>query len=135
MVTSKARARAGMVGLAAPCSDTEDDCLVNGSEDDAEFDSDEDYSENRKATVSRTSATKTAPTRGSTLPAGESALIKSEAAGSSSISKKKKGPERKMGGLSLPDVVRELLKERDVLRWDAADCLYEVLNGEKFESR
>jgi hypothetical protein len=50
-------------------------------------------------------------------------------------SRKKKGSERKMGGLSLPDVVRELLKERNVVRWDPVESLYEVLNGEQFEAR
>jgi len=124
-----------MVGLAAPCSDTEDDCLANGSEDDEEFDSDEDYAANRKTKESGTLATKSAPKRMGSSLSDESVLVKSEPNESSTILKRKKGPERKMGGLSLPDVVRELLKERDVLRWDAADCLYEVLNGEKFESR
>jgi hypothetical protein len=41
----------------------------------------------------------------------------------------------KMGGLSLPDVVRVLLKDNGVLRWDAAELLYEVINGQKFEAR
>ena len=40
-----------------------------------------------------------------------------------------------MGGLSLPDVVRELLKERSVLRWDEECGVYEVQNGEHFEAR
>lgn len=51
------------------------------------------------------------------------------------ISKDKKMPERKMGGLSLPDVVRELLKERNVLRWNADEGVYEVIHGENFETR
>ncbi len=41
----------------------------------------------------------------------------------------------KMGGLSLPDVVRALLKDNAVLRWDSAELLYEVVNGQKFEAR
>jgi hypothetical protein len=51
------------------------------------------------------------------------------------ISKDKKIPERKMGGLSLPDVVRELLKERNILRWNADEGVYEVIHGENFETR
>ena len=51
------------------------------------------------------------------------------------ISKDKKIPERKMGGLSLPDVVRELLKERNILRWNADEGVYEVIHGENFEIR
>jgi len=51
------------------------------------------------------------------------------------ISKDKKTPERKMGGLSLPDVVRELLKERNILRWNADEGVYEVIHGENFETR
>jgi hypothetical protein len=142
VVTSRARSgsrdtKVGMVGLAAPCSDTEEDCLANGSEDDAEFDSDEDYAANRKTKASGPSTTKSALSRkGSTLNADdESVLVKSEPNEFGNVLKRKKGPERKMGGLSLPDVVRELLKDGGVLRWDATDCLYEVLNGEKFESR
>jgi len=40
-----------------------------------------------------------------------------------------------MDGLSLPDVVKHLLKESGILRWDPHEGTYEVLNGEKFESR
>ncbi len=40
-----------------------------------------------------------------------------------------------MDGLSLPDVVKHLLKESGILRWDPDDGTYEVLHGEKFESR
>eukprot|EP00291_Cryptomonas_curvata_P026467 CAMPEP_0172156986 /NCGR_PEP_ID=MMETSP1050-20130122/3533_1 /TAXON_ID=233186 /ORGANISM="Cryptomonas curvata, Strain CCAP979/52" /LENGTH=493 /DNA_ID=CAMNT_0012826151 /DNA_START=197 /DNA_END=1679 /DNA_ORIENTATION=+ len=50
-------------------------------------------------------------------------------------SKSKKSHERKMDGLSLPDVVKHLLKESGILRWDPHEGTYEVLNGEKFESR
>ena len=42
---------------------------------------------------------------------------------------------RKMGGLSLPDVVRELVKDHTVLRWCSSDFMYEVVDGQKFESR
>lgn len=45
------------------------------------------------------------------------------------------GGQDKMGGLPLPDVVRELLREKSVLRWDFKDGVYEVLNGEEFERR
>ncbi len=41
----------------------------------------------------------------------------------------------KVGGLSLPDVVRVLSKDSTVLKWDPAEFLYEVINGPKFESR
>ena len=51
------------------------------------------------------------------------------------VAKPKKGSTRKLGGLSLPDVVRELLKERNVVRWDPVEGLYEVLDGDLFESR
>lgn len=44
------------------------------------------------------------------------------------------GPD-KMGGLPLPDVVRELLREKHVLRWDFKDGVYEVLDGDEFERR
>lgn len=40
-----------------------------------------------------------------------------------------------MEGLSLPDVVRRLLAEPDVLRWDPIEGVYEVMDGDKFESR
>eukprot|EP00960_Hanusia_phi_P038733 753572-Hanusia_phi.AAC.4 len=40
-----------------------------------------------------------------------------------------------MGGLALPDVVRELLKDPAILRWDARDGVYEVMHGENFERR
>ncbi len=40
-----------------------------------------------------------------------------------------------MDGLSLPDVVKHLLKESGILRWDPHEGTYEVLHGEKFESR
>ena len=50
-------------------------------------------------------------------------------------SKSKKSHERKMDGLSLPDVVKHLLKESGILRWDPHEGTYEVLHGEKFESR
>lgn len=49
--------------------------------------------------------------------------------------KSKKNHERKMEGLSLPDVVKHLLKESGILRWDANEGMYEVLHGERFESR
>ena len=52
-----------------------------------------------------------------------------------SLSGDNEGQERTMGGLSLPDVVRELLKERSVLRWDEECGVYEVQNGEHFEAR
>ncbi|KAJ1479870.1 hypothetical protein T484DRAFT_1812747 [Baffinella frigidus] len=40
-----------------------------------------------------------------------------------------------MGGLALPDVVRELLKDPLVLIWDPRDNVYEVLDGDLFELR
>jgi len=51
------------------------------------------------------------------------------------ISKDKRMGDRKMGGLSLPDVVRELLKEKNILRWDSNEGVYEVVHGEHFEIR
>jgi hypothetical protein len=41
----------------------------------------------------------------------------------------------KMGGLALPDVVRELLKDPSILLWDAREQVYEVLDGDLFEAR
>jgi len=41
----------------------------------------------------------------------------------------------KMGGLALPDVVRELLKDPLVLVWDSRENVYEVLDGDLFELR
>jgi hypothetical protein len=46
-----------------------------------------------------------------------------------------KGKERRMEGLSLPNVVKQLLKESGILRWDPGEEIYEVLDGEKFGSR
>lgn len=46
-----------------------------------------------------------------------------------------KKKEDRMGGLALPDVVRELLKDSSVLRWDARDSVYEVVHGDNFEKR
>mmetsp|Transcript_41829 Transcript_41829/g.84124 ORF Transcript_41829/g.84124 Transcript_41829/m.84124 type:complete len:467 (+) Transcript_41829:170-1570(+) len=46
-----------------------------------------------------------------------------------------KKKEERMGGLALPDVVRELLKDATVLRWDARDSVYEVVHGDNFEKR
>jgi hypothetical protein len=40
-----------------------------------------------------------------------------------------------MEGLSLPNVVKHLLQESGILRWDSEEGMYEVLHGEKFESR
>lgn len=41
----------------------------------------------------------------------------------------------KMGGLALPDVVRELLRDPSVLKWHSRDEVYEVMHGETFEKR
>ena len=41
----------------------------------------------------------------------------------------------KMGGLALPDVVRELLRDPAVLKWHARDEVYEVMHGDNFEKR
>ena len=41
----------------------------------------------------------------------------------------------KMDGLTLPDVVRELLKDPLVLGWDSRENVYEVLDGDLFELR
>jgi hypothetical protein len=38
-------------------------------------------------------------------------------------------------GLPLPDVVRELLKDPTILRWDPVEMLYQVIQGEAFEMR
>ena len=38
-------------------------------------------------------------------------------------------------GLPLPDVVRELLKDPSVLRWDPLESMYEVVDGDMFEMR
>jgi hypothetical protein len=41
---------------------------------------------------------------------------------------------KNVGGLSLPEVVQNLLREGS-LRWDANDCAYIVVDGEVFETR
>mmetsp|Transcript_10833 Transcript_10833/g.21768 ORF Transcript_10833/g.21768 Transcript_10833/m.21768 type:complete len:497 (+) Transcript_10833:237-1727(+) len=46
-----------------------------------------------------------------------------------------KKKEERMGGLALPEVVRELLKDSSVLRWDSRESVYEVLHGDNFEKR
>ncbi len=53
----------------------------------------------------------------------------------SASSREKKQGTPKMSGMSLPEVVRVLLKDDTVLRWDSDEFLYEVINGPKFESR
>eukprot|EP00293_Proteomonas_sulcata_P015458 CAMPEP_0184311052 /NCGR_PEP_ID=MMETSP1049-20130417/38061_1 /TAXON_ID=77928 /ORGANISM="Proteomonas sulcata, Strain CCMP704" /LENGTH=492 /DNA_ID=CAMNT_0026626053 /DNA_START=129 /DNA_END=1607 /DNA_ORIENTATION=+ len=62
-----------------------------------------------------------------------------EAKGQAGSKHKKEAPglkvDDKMTGLALPDVVRELLKDVAILRWDARDGVYEVVNGDLFEKR
>ena len=120
MVTSRAHSGQALgpsgrnVGSA---SDTEEDAIATLSEEGEEYDSD---ASERKVSFMQS------------FKAGRAGLNSEVKANGG---RKKKGSERKMGGLSLPDVVRELLKERSVLRWDPIESLYEVLNGEKFELR
>jgi len=38
-------------------------------------------------------------------------------------------------GLPLPDVVRELLKDASILRWDPVENMYHVVDGDMFEMR
>ncbi len=47
---------------------------------------------------------------------------------------KKNGGER-TGGLGLPDVVREILRDPAVLKWHQHREVYEVMDGERFERR
>ena len=42
---------------------------------------------------------------------------------------------RDRGGLALPAVVRELLRDPTILRWHPEDEVYEVMHGDKFEQR
>ena len=41
----------------------------------------------------------------------------------------------KMGGLALPDVVRELLRDPAILKWHSREEVYEVTHGDNFEKR
>jgi len=41
----------------------------------------------------------------------------------------------KMGGLALPDVVRELLRDPAILKWHPREEVYEVTHGDNFEKR
>ena len=112
----------GLEALNARSCDTDED---NASEDGEEFV--QESSEMKTSIIGSIKSERVRLTR-STAPVNEAQV-------DTSCTKKKKGSDRKMGGLSLPDVVRELLKERNILRWDPVDSLYEVLNGEKFEAR
>jgi hypothetical protein len=40
-----------------------------------------------------------------------------------------------MGGLSLPDVVRQLLRDPSILKWHPRETVYEVMDGDSFEKR
>ena len=40
-----------------------------------------------------------------------------------------------MAGISIPDVVRELLRDPSILRWHAEEEVYEVMDGMSFEHR
>ena len=42
---------------------------------------------------------------------------------------------KKMAGISIPDVVRELLRDPSILRWHAEEEVYEVMDGMSFEHR
>ena len=48
---------------------------------------------------------------------------------------KRKGDGERMGGLPLPDVVRQLLRDPSVLKWHPREEVYEVTHGENFELR
>ena len=52
----------------------------------------------------------------------------------SSGAQQKRDAER-MGGLALPDVVRELLRDPAILKWHPRDEVYEVTHGDNFEKR
>ena len=47
----------------------------------------------------------------------------------------RKGDGERMGGLPLPDVVRQLLRDPSVLKWHPREEVYEVTHGENFELR
>lgn len=47
----------------------------------------------------------------------------------------KRGESERMGGLALPDVVRELLRDPSVLKWHPREQVYEVMHGDNFEQR
>ncbi len=38
-------------------------------------------------------------------------------------------------GLGLPDVVRTLVRDPAILKWDQVAEVYEVIDGQRFESR
>ena len=63
--------------------------------------------------------------------------MKSKVASASSRAEMKCAPfndRRNVGGLSLPEVVQNLLREGS-LRWDANDSAYIVVDGDVFEAR
>ena len=52
-----------------------------------------------------------------------------------SVGKEHKRDSERMGGLSLPDVVRQLLQDSNVLKWHPREEVYEVTHGDNFEQR
>lgn len=64
-----------------------------------------------------------------------SASSDSAHAPSSSAGQNKRGESERMGGLALPDVVRELLRDPGVLKWHPREQVYEVMHGDNFEKR
>ncbi len=46
-----------------------------------------------------------------------------------------KGECDRMGGTSLPDVVRQLLRDPSILKWHPCETVYEVMDGDNFGKR
>lgn len=61
--------------------------------------------------------------------------VSSEGSGAAAGAQHKREGERTMGGLPLPDVVRELLRDPAILKWHPREEVYEVTHGDNFEKR
>ena len=102
------------------------------------------YPSNEWETETERSPRSNAPQRGGRIrPCRREATIRGPAVRQESESESvavaspqdKKVADRKMGGLPLPDVVREILKDRSILWWNEEEGLYEVNDGDRFEAR
>ena len=95
----------------------------------------------RGSIASEMHATQTGrPQRSSAQRDSERAPVSARGAGSDSGSsvgaaQQKRADGERMGGLALPDVVRELLRDPGILKWHPREEVYEVTHGDNFEKR